>query len=277
MHWELFSPLTTETPESATVLSALPEGLLYGYSVYTTFKMPLSEQVIDLHLQRLKKDCKALGLGWRFTDHQILGQLKTLFQPNRPVFRLTVLADVEGYAAFYHHADSSLPARLIVSAREASTGTPTGLSLKVTPHQRPLATAKHGAMAETILRKRQAKQLGFDDILLVSDTPEQCLVLETSTANVFGIRDGVLRTSDPVRDGCLPGITRHLILEAAQAMRVPVDLSPLSLRELYACQGVFVSNAVSGIRKVDHIDGQSIAWQASAQRLMDSLSYTVNT
>lgn len=277
MHWELFSPLTTEAPESATALTALPEGLLYGYSVYTTLKMPLSEQVIDLHLQRLKKDCKALGLSWRFADHQILGQLKTLFQPNRPVFRLTVLAEVEGYAAFYDHAGQALPTRLIVSTRETGTETQTGLRLKVTPHQRPLPTVKHGAMAETILHRRQALQAGFDDILLMRENPEQRLVLETSTSNVFGIRDGVLRTSDPVRDGCLPGITRHRILEAAQAMRVAVDLSPFSLTELLDCQGVFVSNAVSGIRKVEGIDGQIIAWQPSAQRLMDSLSHTVNT
>ncbi len=278
MHWELFSPLTAEAPESATALSALPEGLLYGYSVYTTLKMPLSEQVIDLHLQRLKKDCKALGLSWRFTDHQILGQLKTLFQPQMPVFRLTVLADVDGYAAFYEHAGQALPTRLMVSARKALTATNTGLNLKSVVHQRPLPTVKHGAMAETILVKRQARQTGFDDILLVTESPEKSpIALETSTANVFGIRDGVLRTSDPVRDGCLPGITRHRILEAAQAMRVPVDTSPLSLTELLSCQGVFVSNAVSGIRKVERIDEQGIVWHPAAQRLMDSLSHTVNT
>ncbi|WP_303673517.1 aminotransferase class IV [Vampirovibrio chlorellavorus] len=277
MHWELFSPLTTEAPESATALTALPEGLFYGYSVYTTFKMPLSEQVIDLHLQRLKKDCKALGLSWRFADHQILGQLKALFQPSRPVFRLTVLADVEGYAAFYDSPGQALPTRLIVSARQAPTATNTGLRLKTVAHQRPLPTVKHGAMTETILHKRQALQAGLDDILLISNSPDNPLVLETSTANVFGIRDGVLRSSDPVRDGCLPGITRHRILEAAEALRVPVDLSPFSLAELLDCQGVFISNAVSGIRKVEHVDGQIIAWQPSAQRLMDSLSHTVNT
>lgn len=271
MYWELFSPLQEEF-QASEPLTGFPEGLLYGYSVYTTLKMPLSEQVIDLHLQRLKKDCKVMNLEWRYTDHWLMSRLKNLFQPDNPVFRLTVCADVSGYGALYE-SGSMLPSRLFVSCRPASRKPIEGIRLKTVQHQRPLPTIKHGAMSETVLLKRHAQQEGFDDILLLNPRGIAC---ETSTANLFLIQDGMLRTPEPVRDGCLPGVTRQLVLEGAKAQRIPVSTEPILQEVLEASQGAFLTNAVQGVIPIQSIDAQTLPWPNEAKRLMTSLSHTVN-
>lgn len=272
MHCELFSPHAEET-QAPQPVEQVPAGLLYGYSVYTTLKMPLSEQDIDLHLQRLKKDCKAMGLQWRYTDHQVLEQLNSLFQPGEPVFRLTVCADVTNYSDFYTE-DSSMPSRLLISSRPAPHRPADGVKLKTVSHQRPLPTLKHGAMTETILLKRQARKEGFDDILLMYAQGHVC---ESSTANLFLIRNGQLQTPDPVRDGCLPGITRQLILNGADMQRIPVDFKPVTLNELQSAQGAFLTNATQGLIPVRSIDGQALPWPSEAKRISEALRHTINT
>lgn len=272
MHCELFSPHAEETPVSQ-LLEQVPSGLLYGYSVYTTLKMPISEQGIDLHLQRLKKDCKALGLQWRYTDSRILERLNALFQPGEPVFRLTVCADVESYSDFYAE-DASLPSRLLISSRPAPQRPADGVRLKTVSHQRPLPTLKHGAMAETILLKRQARKDGFDDILLMNAQGHAC---ESSTANLFLVRNGQLQTPEPVRDGCLPGITRQLILDGANAQRIPIGFEPVSLNELQSAQGAFLTNATQGLVPVHAIDGQVLPWPSEAKRISQALGHIINT
>lgn len=272
MHWELFNP-HSEDAYGVQTLAQFPDGLLYGYSVYTTLKMPLSEQWIDLHLQRLKKDCKALGLQWRFTDHAILARLKKLFNPAYPIIRLTVCADTQGYGTFTQ-TTGPLPARLYVSARPLPNKPQHGLRLKVVQHQRAMPLSKHGDMAETILLKRQAQEAGIDDILLMN---QQAHVCEASTSNLFLIHGETIQTSDPVRDGCLPGITRQLLLENAETQRIPISTVPITQAHLQEADGAFLTNATQGVRRVQSIDGHTLPWPNSAKRLAESLSHMVST
>jgi 4-amino-4-deoxychorismate lyase len=272
MYWELFNPQQAES-QTSQPLSDFPEGLLYGYSVYTTLKMPCPEQLMDWHLQRLKKDCKAMGLSWRYTDHWVMKQLKTLFQAEKPVFRLSVCADLEGYSAFYT-PKTALPSRLFLTSRPASPTPIEGLHLKTVDHQRSMPTVKHGAMAETILQKRQAQQAGFDDILLMNSQGHAC---ETSTANLFLIKNGILRTPEPIRDGCLPGLTRQQILAGAQNQKISRDTEPITLETLQNSDGVFLSNAVQGLIAVQSINHQNLPWPNEAKRLLMGLSQTVTS
>lgn len=272
MYWELFNP-HTEDAYGVQSLEQFPDGLLYGYSVYTTLKMPLSEQGIDLHLQRLKKDCKAMRLQWRFTDHAILTRLKKLFNPSLPIIRLTVSADTQGYGSF-SSTEGPLPTRLYVSAR-ADAGKPKqGLKLKTVQHQRPMPLTKHGDMAETILLKREAKEAGFDDILLVNPQGHLC---EASTSNLFLIQGETVCTSDPVRDGCLPGITRQLLLDNAKIQRISLSTEPLTTATLQKADGLFLTNATQGVRQVESVDGHHLPWPNGAKRLAESLTHMIST
>ena len=65
----------------------------------------------------------------------------------------------------------------------------------------PLARIKSGNKLDSIVAKRLAKQNGADDGLILNSDGN---ITETSSANVFWTRDGILRTP-PVTDGVCPG------------------------------------------------------------------------
>lgn len=277
MPWNFFAspkpePLTISNAQVALPPPDQPHGLLYGYSVYTTLKLPLSEQKIDLHLQRLKKDCKAMGLMWHYVDHEILSRIQAQFDPAKPVVRITVVADVEHYGAFF--AEGKIPSKILLDARPTPANQPDGLKLKTVPYVRPQATIKHGSMAELIFLKRQARQEGFDDILLINSAGHIC---ESSTANLFMLENNALRTPEPERDGCLPGITRSLVLQGAQLQQISVSTAPISMAALQEAEGAFITNAVSGVSPVASIDGKPLPWPSQARRLCESLGHMVNT
>ena len=148
MHWDLSSG---EVPR---LLQDFPAGLLYGYNVYTTFRWPLETRWLAAHLSRLASNAEVLGLDWCWERSDIISWLESCHQPQKPVMRLSVVADVAGYGAFYDKG--RLPARLILSLRVDSAPHANALSMVVIRYQRPLPGVKLGGIAELIHFKRQA-------------------------------------------------------------------------------------------------------------------------
>lgn len=90
-----------------------------------------------------------------------------------------------------------------------------------------------------------------------------------------------LRTPNPERDGCLPGITRQQVLDAAAHIGLVIydDGKPLLLSSLLEVQGVFIGNAASGLNSVSciqHSEGDkplnlAIHWTSEAKACLEHL------
>jgi para-aminobenzoate synthetase/4-amino-4-deoxychorismate lyase len=94
------------------------------------------------------------------------------------------------------------------------------------------------------------------DPLLVD---EHDVLLETGRGNVFVVRAGVVAT--PPLDGrILPGVTRDLVLGLLAGIGVPHQERAIDRSELSACDEVFVTNALGGVRRVATCD--DLAWEA---------------
>ena len=108
-----------------------------------------------------------------------------------------------------------------------------------------------------------------DDALpLVVDGDE---ALEASRANVFAVRNGVLRT--PPLDGrILPGVTRMRLLEIAASIGVASREEPLDRGALLTADEVFLTGSVRGIEPVRTLDGTPLpTGRAATKRLADML------
>jgi para-aminobenzoate synthetase/4-amino-4-deoxychorismate lyase len=82
---------------------------------------------------------------------------------------------------------------------------------------------------------------------------EAGLLLETSRDSVFVVRDGGLLV--PPLDGrILPGTTRARVLDLARDHDIPVRIRPVAATELVAATGLFVTNAVRGVRWARKVD-----------------------
>jgi branched-subunit amino acid aminotransferase/4-amino-4-deoxychorismate lyase len=220
-------------------------------------------------LERLEQNARSIGLEWPFEKATLIQTILRHYQPEAPVCRLTALPQVDGYGDFYRQ--DAFSTRLILSCR--STGTiPENLSLQTIRYQRPFTAIKLNAMADLILMKRQARQAGFDDILLLNDHEH---ISEASTANIFFIRQGTLLTPSPERDHCLPGITRLQVLEAARAIGVDCQEQSIITDDISTMDGTFLTNASHGITPVQRIDPHTLPWPNAAKALFSQLQHAL--
>jgi branched-chain amino acid aminotransferase len=80
---------------------------------------------------------------------------------------------------------------------------------------------------------------------------------EATTANVFLVRDRGVRT--PALDtGCLPGVTRALVLEACTRLRIAAEESTLTIDDLRDADEAFLTSSVAVVRSIRRVDGVAL-------------------
>jgi branched-chain amino acid aminotransferase len=111
----------------------------------------------------------------------------------------------------------------------------------------------HNNLLNNILAKIEANVAGADDALMLDMNG---FVAETNATNLFMVKKGKLYT--PFADACLPGITRALVLEMAQELKIPYMERNLSVAEFYNADEVFTSGTMGELTPVREIDGRVI-------------------
>lgn len=114
--------------------------------------------------------------------------------------------------------------------------------------------AKVGNYLVAALAMRRARQAGASEALIVDG---RGTVVEGATSNVFCVDKGRLVTA-PEEAGILPGITRALLLEAAAALPVEVELRAPTVAELFRAEEVLISSSIRELLPVTTLDGRPI-------------------
>ena len=134
----------------------------------------------------------------------------------------------------------------------------------VTPWKRnaqsPLAGAKSTSYAENTLALRWARGQGADEGLFTNHREELC---EGTTSNVFAEVDGRYVTP-PLSSGCLPGVTRALLLECAQRHGLPVAEETVPLEIFRRANAAFLTSTLRDVQPISHIDGESLSQSPSS-------------
>lgn len=223
----------------------VPPALLWGYSVFTTFRWPLQQHRLASHVQRLQAHANALGMDFPWTLETIQESLSNLYSETETVIRLTVLPqDVREEVLFAPHP---LPAYLLTSRRPAPPEDRRPLQVEVASYTRPMPQFKHGNYLNDMYHYRLARQKGLDEVLRVNEGGK---IAEAAMANVFFMDDHGLWTPQPEADGCLAGITRTEVITLARTHGIPVQEKALTWEQARSMQGAFLTNAVRGLRRV---------------------------
>jgi 4-amino-4-deoxychorismate lyase len=198
-------------------LSINDPGLLYGATVFTTFRTDrlvgletrlLGEVgfLLDLHCDRLRSSITELG--WIQPDW---GQVRSgvdCLAPKFPVLRITIFPD----------------GRELITGRDLppnlATWQQTGVTAIIADRQftRSLPHYKTGNYLAPWLALQQARHQNIQEAILTNDRGDW---LETTTGNLWGYRDGCWYTP-PLSAGILPGIARSQILQRLQQENKPV-------------------------------------------------------
>jgi branched-chain amino acid aminotransferase len=109
---------------------------------------------------------------------------------------------------------------------------------------------KSASYADNLLALNDARQRNFDDALYLDD---KIRIRETTTSNIFGVMDNTLHYP-PDDTGCLPGITRALIIELAEKNDIKAAATSLTENDLMACDEVFITSAIRGVVSVSRYE-----------------------
>jgi branched-chain amino acid aminotransferase len=254
----------------ALTLAALPAGIhdlpeTLPFGVYTAMRTFAHNQFLELraHLDRLEQSMVLLDWAYRLDRarlRQALHTVCTAYPGDDTRVRIDVLAQPAT-------AQGSSSRELITLA----PFTPMPARLYEEGVRVALAPALHRANplvkhAEFVLARRDYP-LGQPDAyeyLLLED--EQ--MLEGSSSNFYGVRDGTLWTAG---DGVLAGIARRIVLRLASELAIPVRLEPIALRAVPQLDEAFLTSASRGVLPVVAIEEQPVgtgAPGAVTRRLM---------
>ncbi len=114
-------------------------------------------------------------------------------------------------------------------------------------------TKTTGHYVNSILAKREATQLGYDEALLL-DTDG--FVAEASGENIFIVKDGRIKT--PPLTTILPGITRNSVITLARDLGLPVVEEIFSRDELYLADEAFLTGTAAEVTPVREVDARII-------------------
>ena len=118
----------------------------------------------------------------------------------------------------------------------------------------PVTHIKSLSYVDGVLARAEAQRAGADDALVCNT---RGLVTGATSSNLFAIIDGGLVTP-PEADGVLPGVARRTVLEDAARLDIPGRERSLTPEEVASAGEVFLTNVVTGVVPVDHLDGRPI-------------------
>lgn len=256
------------TPPREARVSAFDASLLQGLGLFETIRAMSGKALwLDRHLARLARS--AATLGWTHAPdidalaNEVRGTLRASML-DRARVRLTVTPGPLW-------ADDDRPPRLTtivgVSPEEAypADAYRDGVSATVAAPRQMAGDPTVGHKTTSYLARmatlRAAHVAGaFEALWLTPDGR----VAEGAISNVFAVRDEALLTP-PLDTPVLPGVTRAVLLELAEALDVPAREAPIMLDELLASDEAFITNSMMGVVPLVRIDRRPIGEQRPGQ------------
>ena len=105
-----------------------------------------------------------------------------------------------------------------------------------------------------IMAKIEAIEAGVEEAIMLN---EEGYVAETSTENIFVVKNGTVSTPHPSQ-GVLRGITRDAVIAVTKSLGYPVEERALTVHELYNADEVFVTGTAAELVPIVNISGRKI-------------------
>jgi branched-chain amino acid aminotransferase len=243
-------------PESQARISPFDHGLTVGDGVFETLRTFGGKLFAwSRHYERLKRSADVMDLPVDSSETLRSWADELLGCHPFPESRLRVT--VTGGLAPPSTARGSGPTTTLITVSEL--GDVPGTSRVITV---PWARNDRGALVglkttsygENVRALRRAHEQDASEALFPNTRDELC---EGTGSNVFVVWEGLLRTP-PLSSGCLPGITRSLVLELAADLGMAVSQEPLALASLARTDEAFLSSTIRCVQAIESVDGQRL-------------------
>jgi branched-chain amino acid aminotransferase len=263
---------------SHALLSPGQVGLLSGWGVFSTIRVTRGVLfAFEHHWARMSKDATALRVAMPPDAEQVRRKLLELVEANRAHNATMRVVVVRNTGGIWEGPGSGRPSDLLaLTAGSKEWGK--GVKLCYTPRARyaagEFAGAKILSWAANLTWIERAQARGFDETILLNERGE---VSECTSANIF-VAQGDRVWTPPLGSGCLPGVTRDLLLHDIHVPGYSIGEKVLRPEDLEQAGEVFITSTTRNLLPVFEIEGRAIphsgpacaALEAAFERYLDA-------
>jgi len=234
-------------------------GVFEGIRCYETADGPALFRM-DAHVDRLFASAKVYGIAMPYTREELTHATCEVIRKNgftrcyvRPVAYLGT--NTLGIGAQCPTEVAILAVPDLGKVPEAS-----GLRLmisswtKIDRRMIPSTAKACGQYLNSRLATQEAIAQGYDEALLLNAEGK---VAEAAVANIFFVKDGVVRTNDET-SSILLGITRDTAIKLARSLGLRVEIGEIAVEDLREADEVFLTGTAKEIVAVTEIHGHTI-------------------
>ena len=204
------------------------------------------------HIDRLRNNCKAIGLRFPYTDTEIsdiVNELLCLFEGRE----FMIYVQVSGHSEKRAHKRGFSVGNILLTVGEiAVPNIPNTVSAILVPDMRyGYCNIKTTNLLPSVLSVQEASKRGADIAIFHKEEK----ITEASYANVFVIKNGVLITPR-LSNSLLPGITRENISNASHRLGIKCNEDDIYVKDLLEADAVLFSSTTKLIQVCAKIDGK---------------------
>jgi len=259
-------------PLAEAKVSVLDRGFLFGDGVYEVIPAYAGRLFrLESHIERLNNSLNGIRLPLNYSVSKWQAILQPLLDGDQDQY--IYLQVTRGYSPKRDHGfpEQTVPTIFAMCSDILPfPGKFNGIKAITLDDTRwQLCNIKAITLLANILLRQEALDQGCAEAILVKNGQ----AIEGAASNLFVVIDSVLLTPPKTKD-ILPGITRDVILELAQANNIPAQEAVISLDALKSASEIWVASSTREIVPVVELDGVAIAdgkpgpvWQTVDQLL----------
>ena len=246
-------------------LSAGQVGLLNGWGVFSTIRVYDGVMFAwERHWERMRTDAHRMRVPFPPGQDWLAQRLHRLIEANQAwnaTLRVAVIRnrggmfegpgpmrefDVIAFTADVNKWGDSVKLGMVPNARYAAS---------------EFAGTKNLSWSENLALYERAHEQGFDEVVLLNERGEVC---ECTSANIFVAQGGQVWTPG-LNSGCLPGVTRALLLEEIHVPGLEIAERTLVPADLETADEAFITSTTRELLPVVSIEGLTIRQGRSAR------------
>ena len=252
------------------MLSAGQVGLLSGWGVFSTLRVVEGVPfAFERHWTRLTRDAAALHIPLPPDSHAVRRKLLELIEANRAHRSTLRLVIVRNSGGLWEGPNPSGRPSDLIALTADSKEWGAGVKLAYVNNARHAANEFAGAKvlswAMNLAWLESAQARGFDEVILLNERGE---VAECTSANIF-VANGNRVATPPLSAGCLPGITREVLLEAVRAPGIDIQEKAILPADLEAGDEIFITSTTRNLLPVTRVEDRPVGRSEVVRTALD--------
>lgn len=259
-------------------LSAGQVGLLAGWGVFSTLRV--ADGVLfafERHWDRMTRDAERMHIPMPGDPAAMRRKLTELVDANHaPDCTMRVVVVRNGGGMWEGPSTGRASDLIALTANSKQWGS--GVRLTVQPEARhsrsEFAGAKILSWGMNLTWLENAQRRGFDEAILLNERGE---VTECTSANLFVANDSAHDSAKassvftpPLSAGCLPGITRELLLSEVRVPGFRIEEKTLFPDDLDRADEVFITSTTRDLLPVLSVDGRAMRDSGRARPVLQA-------